>query len=95
MPGCNRPRACRRTLCHSCRHRIYRSTSGVPLRTDLDPENVETAVIRRAFPEGLTEAERRAVGQRLLRLGYSISHIANLSGASTRTVTRWKAALTA
>ncbi|WP_206309971.1 helix-turn-helix domain-containing protein [Streptomyces sp. A0592] len=65
------------------------------LRTDLDPENVETAVIRRAFPDGLTEAERRATGKRLLKLGYSTRHIARLSGASTRTVERWKAALAA
>ncbi|MYT24605.1 hypothetical protein GTW69_30730 [Streptomyces sp. SID7760] len=92
-PGCTRPRAPKRTICHTCKTRRNRHrTPGTTLRTELDPENVATAVIRRAFPEGLTEAERRTAGIRLTQLGYSANRIAHLSGASIRTVWRWKAA---
>ncbi|MFB6809446.1 hypothetical protein [Streptomyces sp. NPDC056387] len=93
-PGCTRPREeNRRSHCQTCRTRIRRhGTPHITTRTDHDPTEVDTAVIRRAFPEGLTETERRHVGQRLIRLGYSVAAITELSGASIRTVWRWKAA---
>jgi hypothetical protein len=90
--GCTRPALPRRTLCATCRYRTRRHGSPhATVRTTLDPHEVDTAVARRAFPPGLTEAERIAVGRRLTELGYSISQIAALSGASTRAVSRWRA----
>ncbi|MFF6940425.1 hypothetical protein [Streptomyces lavendulae] len=91
-PDCTRPAYNTRSRCNTCRRRIR--TYGDPHhpgRYTIDHTEVEIAVQRRTFPEGLTEAERILVGRRLANTELSISQIAALAGVSTRTAARWSA----